>query len=501
MAECQETGNSQNGIDVFACDPKGLRLDSLGMMLVISWFGALLWTPCMVPPSFVSSSDDFIIHLYRLTFLAAFFLVYLVASLRPRFAFTVKTHPVVVVAATIVSPLVPAVCLYQPLSELCNAISILPFVIWALEGVSASVFMLVWCYGMQTKDGRTNGVTNVVASCFFAGTIYLLLAFLQREAAVALVMVLPVIALLVWFYLRDEAINADSDVESETSGLSTLMGNGSSVFVFSYGLAMGAIGGIATQFDNATYFFLTFGVSSIASGVVFVWLSKVGITLGRRALMLCLPLISLSFFLLSFFVEAIEVAVVFLIVFLVQTFNSFNTAYIGEESVDSSFGAEYNLFLSEKRIWDALGSLVGWAGSTVVVYFWHTDIAGHLYFALSLAVTAAMALAFIKTYETGDFVEAADAVEEAKREESNSANWEDACAIISSKYGLSPRESEIFVYLSKGRNRGFIAQEMFLSPNTVRSHTYNIYNKMGIHKQQQLISEVEEQVLNESQAQ
>lgn len=496
MVECRESGNSRNGIDVLSINPKELRLDSLGMMLTVSWFGAMLWTPCVVPSAFASPFDDFIMHLYRLAFLVAFFLMYLAASLRPRFAFTLKTHPAVVIAATLVSPLAPIMCLCRPISELCNVIPALPFVIWAFEGVSASVFMLVWCYGMQTKDGRTNGVTNVVASCFFAGVVYLLLAFLQREAAVVLVMAFPVVALLFWLYLRDEASNAGSDVESETSGLNTLMGNGSSAFVFSYGLAMGVIGGIATQFDNTAYSFLTIGVSSIASGAVFVWLSKVGAKLGRKSLMLCLPLISLSFFLLSFFVRPIEIAVVFFIVFLVQTFNSFNTAYIGEESVDSSFGAEYNLFLSEKRIWDALGSLVGWAGSTVIVYFWHTDIAEHLYFALSLAITAAMAYAFMRTYETGDFVEAVDVGDSCKQDEETPVNWEEACAAISSKYGLSPRESEIFVYLSKGRNRGFIAQEMFLSPNTVRSHTYNIYNKMGIHKQQQLISEVEDEVLN-----
>ena len=494
MDQHQESASVENKTVILPFDVKGLHLGSFGMMLVIAWFGAMLWTPCMVPSTFTSTSDDLFMHVCRLVFLVFFFLVYLAASMRPRLAFIIKTHPVVMISATVITTIVPITNLLHVPVSLYTHMCVLSAAAWAAEGMAASILMLVWCYGMPTKDGRANGVTNVVVSCFFAGAMYILLAFLQHNAAVVLVMCFPIVAAIVWFYLRGEAAHHDSDLGTEVSGLNTLMGNGSSVFVFAYGFAMGIAGGLATQFDNACYVSCTLGLSAIFSGFVVILFSRNGITLGRRGLMFCLPLISLCLFLLSFSMQMLELVAIFLIAALVQTFNSFNTAYIGEGVVDDVFGAEHNLFLSEKRIWDALGSCVGWAISALVLVFWHTTISERLFFLSSLVITVAIAIAFLKTYETGDFIELADMPDEEKREDGAFLNWEEACTTISQKYGLSPRESEIFVYLSKGRNRGFIAQEMFLSPNTVRSHTYNIYNKMGIHKQQQLISEVEEHI-------
>lgn len=495
MDKQQEITHAESRAVMMPFDIKGLHLDSFGMMFVIAWFGSMLWTPCMVPSAFTSASDDVFMHVCRLVFLVFFFLVYLAASMRPRLAFVIKTHPVVIIGATATTMIIPVTNLFQlPISLYAHAGELF-VAAWAVEGMAASILMLVWCYGMQTKDGRTSGVTNVVVSCFFSGAMYILLTLLQRNAAVVLVMILPIAALVVWFYLRGAVLDNSSEFGTETSGLTTLMGNGSSVFVFTYGFAMGIAGGISTQFDNVLYISCTLGLSALFSGVVVIWFSKIGVTLDRRRLMFCLPIVSLCLFFLSFSMQVFELIAIFLIAALVQTFNSFNTAYIGEGVVDNVFGAEHNLFLSEKRIWDALGSVVGWALSTLVIFFWHTTVSERLFFLSSLVITVAIAVAFLKTYETGDFIELADIPDEEKREDGAFLNWEEACTTISQKYGLSPRESEIFVYLSKGRNRGFIAQEMFLSPNTVRSHTYNIYNKMGIHKQQQLISEVEEHIV------
>lgn len=66
-----------------------------------------------------------------------------------------------------------------------------------------------------------------------------------------------------------------------------------------------------------------------------------------------------------------------------------------------------------------------------------------------------------------------------------------ACKIVGSEYGLTPREVEILVPLSKGRNRTVIGDQLLLSPNTVKTHIRNIYQKTGVHSQQELIDLVE----------
>lgn len=66
------------------------------------------------------------------------------------------------------------------------------------------------------------------------------------------------------------------------------------------------------------------------------------------------------------------------------------------------------------------------------------------------------------------------------------------CAAIAKLYKLSPRESDILIYLARGRNAAWIQQELVISPHTVKSHIYNIYRKLDIHSQQKLMSFVEE---------
>lgn len=59
------------------------------------------------------------------------------------------------------------------------------------------------------------------------------------------------------------------------------------------------------------------------------------------------------------------------------------------------------------------------------------------------------------------------------------------------RYRLSARESEVFELLAKGRNRVYISKALFISDNTTRTHMKNIYRKLGVHSQQELIDLLE----------
>lgn len=62
---------------------------------------------------------------------------------------------------------------------------------------------------------------------------------------------------------------------------------------------------------------------------------------------------------------------------------------------------------------------------------------------------------------------------------------------LAASYGLSARETEVFVYLARGRSAPFIRDELMVSLNTVTSHIKHIYGKMGIHSRQELIDLVD----------
>lgn len=81
--------------------------------------------------------------------------------------------------------------------------------------------------------------------------------------------------------------------------------------------------------------------------------------------------------------------------------------------------------------------------------------------------------------------------EPALRKEADEASEKSAFNIvignISEHYGLSKRESEVFRYIAMGYNAQIISEKLFISWNTVRGHSRNVYTKLGIHSRQELI--------------
>ena len=53
--------------------------------------------------------------------------------------------------------------------------------------------------------------------------------------------------------------------------------------------------------------------------------------------------------------------------------------------------------------------------------------------------------------------------------------------------GLTPRETEVFLLLAEGNQLKRIAEDLFLSENTVKRHRTNVYQKLGVSSRQELI--------------
>ena len=60
---------------------------------------------------------------------------------------------------------------------------------------------------------------------------------------------------------------------------------------------------------------------------------------------------------------------------------------------------------------------------------------------------------------------------------------------------LSKRETEILVHLSKGLNYSSIADNLFISPSTVRKHIENIYKKLQVHSKMEAVMKAQKQNL------
>ncbi len=59
-------------------------------------------------------------------------------------------------------------------------------------------------------------------------------------------------------------------------------------------------------------------------------------------------------------------------------------------------------------------------------------------------------------------------------------SFDEKKAIIEEKTSLTPREIEILSLISMGSTNDEIAEKMFISPNTVKTHLYNIFKKINV---------------------
>jgi len=68
---------------------------------------------------------------------------------------------------------------------------------------------------------------------------------------------------------------------------------------------------------------------------------------------------------------------------------------------------------------------------------------------------------------------------------------EDRCATVARRCGLTAREAEVLLLLARGRNAQSIQDKLVVSRSTAKTHVRNIYGKLGVHTQQDLIDLVE----------
>lgn len=61
---------------------------------------------------------------------------------------------------------------------------------------------------------------------------------------------------------------------------------------------------------------------------------------------------------------------------------------------------------------------------------------------------------------------------------------------ISKNHNLTERETDVLIYLTKGLNNKQIAAELFISLNTLKYHTRNIYEKMDIKRRAEITSKL-----------
>jgi DNA-binding CsgD family transcriptional regulator len=76
--------------------------------------------------------------------------------------------------------------------------------------------------------------------------------------------------------------------------------------------------------------------------------------------------------------------------------------------------------------------------------------------------------------------------------EGRTGDFDEKCAHIAYRYRLSERETQVLVFIAKGRDIVWIKERLCLSKSTVSTHRQHVYEKLGIHTRQELIDMIED---------
>ncbi len=113
--------------------------------------------------------------------------------------------------------------------------------------------------------------------------------------------------------------------------------------------------------------------------------------------------------------------------------------------------------------------------------------------ALALVIVLAVLTTLTQSRMVDAQAEADAAVAQARAiaEQAEHGRWKTRCAQVAERAKLSARETEVFMLLAKGRGTEHIQNKLGISSHTVKTHTYNVYKKLGVKNREELLDLVE----------
>lgn len=79
---------------------------------------------------------------------------------------------------------------------------------------------------------------------------------------------------------------------------------------------------------------------------------------------------------------------------------------------------------------------------------------------------------------------------QAKNNETNLESLEQKVIVEANKFNLTDRETDVLLYVAKGLKNKQIADQLFVSVNTIKYHTRNIYEKMDVKNRSEITSKL-----------
>lgn len=383
--------------------------------------------------------------------------------------------------------------------------------------VAGATLLLFWVTSMQHTGAKSMAVMCSIALVFDAAT-YAMTAFLRADIAGIIIAALPVISIAPWAFCRSYTNEyevdrpkktPDDEQESSTSSI-LLLG----VVALCYAVVFGQVHYQWTLLQDQAFVSmivqLSAGTGVLAAAFIVVLLAKQGWKphLIYSTLLIIAPLLLLALYLsvissgeyifvyLALLNAAHKVVLVSLV--LMATF------LLPSHDRIKPFCLMYIAYFSGI----VLSSLILDMVSSDVFSFVTVIAVGVLLVSIVIKGTTPQTKAIAPSQPTSDPVASEAETVESGSIDSSSAQGETenpspnvahapiqtssdkGCldSDFTEKYHLTKRETQVFALLARGYNAASIGSELYISTTTAKTHIRNIYSKLGIHSQQELVA-------------
>lgn len=443
------------------------------------------------------------IALMRIVMLVALLVLLPVIAALEKHLATLRGYRVSAAAAAILCPLAALTSFLFPcecgcescgISCLCTS-SIAHLVAWGLSGVGYAFFMAHWSW-FDTALTTVKCRSQLLIGIMVASAAEFLLTSLMVPVAMAIVSILLSIASVVLSLCSHTAFvqkkggfsnpRHDDVAAEQAADLQAIKGKisrKSLTLTFFSGVALGFCGYATADIlsDNACDILLS-GCMVLAGALLYlVARNKKGFPLSRL-MWLYVPLASYCLIPMCIFNGAIRAVFASILIAALTAYS-----FVDLDMMIADFGAKSSSIIgiaARGRIGNIVGLIVGWSVALAVGCM--PDANGDVFRAACLGVVLVLVAASAFVFRDSGF-QRLPALIEYSTDDIQSIR----CASIAEKYGLTKRQREVFELLARGRTAPSICDRLNISESTAKTHIYNIYQKLDIHTQRDLMDMVD----------
>jgi DNA-binding CsgD family transcriptional regulator len=368
--------------------------------------------------------------------------------------------------------------------------------LWFVAGVGISALFCLWEFMLSTYPAidRVVPYTHLAITSLLGGLFLLIIGFIQADLQLPVLLSLPMLSAamaLAAHHIAAEPASANKRLAAPRS-----FGRASNE-VFSWRVFI-YIGGYSLALGYAAYHCHTAAIAFHPAfayvGLAFILPSLAMMALAQRDRVADVSVSMLRFFMpVSVLLVSLTLlqgvlapvcAILSIVVFSAYTQVTFGTAI--EKTTFAGVIAEHAFLPS--RLSGTFGVLLGWVLGAM------SGIDATM---LSVAVIAMVMLLILSgtlglrknlwvvQKESSEITEKTAPM--LIRKSPDAGSYAATIKSIAQEHGLTDRQTEILSLLGKGRNARFIRTELFISEKTARTHIYNIYKKLGVHSQQDIL--------------